>query len=177
MARISASIRSRTPPCPGSKLPESLIPALRLYADSRRSPTCPAMLPSAAIAIRCGSDKVMKRAKIKATISEPRKLATARKRISSYSADNPLRINEREGTSPRPEPVGPMPDSFAQREILKERQKRHQGNSQRNDCRRTPQDKPHGKGNQQRGCRHSLPSHRNGIPEETAAFISSHCEK
>ncbi len=32
-------MRSRMPPCPGSMVPESLTPAPRLTADSRRSPS------------------------------------------------------------------------------------------------------------------------------------------
>src|SRR6266851_6640334 len=76
MARMSASIRSSTPPCPGRILPESLIPALRLYADSRRSPTCPATFPTAAIPRRYCNGAWIQRTKTSATISEPRKLAT-----------------------------------------------------------------------------------------------------
>src|SRR5690349_10655905 len=37
------SIRSRKPPCPGSRVPESFWLAPRLIADSTRSPTWPAI--------------------------------------------------------------------------------------------------------------------------------------
>lgn len=37
-AARSESIRSNTPPCPGSTRPESLIPARRLIIDSNKSP-------------------------------------------------------------------------------------------------------------------------------------------
>jgi hypothetical protein len=39
-------MRSRMPPWPGSMVPESLTPAPRLMADSRRSPSLAAMLGS-----------------------------------------------------------------------------------------------------------------------------------
>ena len=41
-------MRSRMPPWPGSMVPESLTPAPRLMADSRRSPSWAAMLRMAA---------------------------------------------------------------------------------------------------------------------------------
>src|ERR1035437_10819637 len=41
-------MRSRTPPCPGSREPESLTPAERLSADSARSPTWAATLTTTA---------------------------------------------------------------------------------------------------------------------------------
>src|SRR5579862_1940092 len=37
-------MRSRMPPCPGSRVPESFTPTERLSADSARSPTCAATL-------------------------------------------------------------------------------------------------------------------------------------
>src|SRR6266700_3146684 len=41
-ANSMASIRSKMPPWPGSRLPESLTPAPRFRADSARSPSCAA---------------------------------------------------------------------------------------------------------------------------------------
>src|ERR1039458_2075974 len=41
-------MRSSIPPCPGSRVPESLTLADRFSADSARSPTCPATLMIAA---------------------------------------------------------------------------------------------------------------------------------
>ena len=40
-------MRSSIPPCPGKIVPESLTPALRFQADSKRSPIWPATLPTA----------------------------------------------------------------------------------------------------------------------------------
>src|SRR5271156_1739300 len=47
-AMSSASMRSNTPPCPGSNVPESFTPAPRLIADSTRSPSCAATFRTAA---------------------------------------------------------------------------------------------------------------------------------
>src|SRR6266436_6163699 len=70
-------MRSRSPPWPGSIPPESLTPALRLYADSRRSPTCPAMFAAAAMASRCTGGALSHRVKARAASSDPAKLPTA----------------------------------------------------------------------------------------------------
>src|SRR3984885_12797775 len=48
-ASSSASIRSRTPPWPGKRLPESFTPAERFSADSAKSPTCAATFTTTAI--------------------------------------------------------------------------------------------------------------------------------
>src|SRR5262249_1749518 len=53
-----ASIRSKTPPCPGKSVPESFTPAPRLKADSTKSPDCAAMLtqnPKAAVSHQEGA--------------------------------------------------------------------------------------------------------------------------
>ncbi len=59
-AAINPSARSRTPPCPGMRLPVSLVSQARLAADSKRSPACsiaaraPLRSPMAASARQAG---------------------------------------------------------------------------------------------------------------------------
>src|SRR5260370_285706 len=63
-ARRRASMRSRIPPWPGSMVPESLTPAPRLTADSRRSPSWAAMLRMAARRRVCQTGSVMWRRRL-----------------------------------------------------------------------------------------------------------------
>ena len=53
-AAICPSNRSRTPPCPGSNVPESLAPNLRFSALSARSPPCASKAATTDTAQTCG---------------------------------------------------------------------------------------------------------------------------